>query len=122
MTNHSRERAQQRYNLELSQADETNIMNILRSGRGIPLNNETKSDDKKFAYVTYKNIPMKVLYAWSRIKGVKSIVTAYPFDVEEYNRVQQETFDDQIKMAIKFLQKNNYIVYKKPYKRPRKIK
>ena len=113
MSFHSRERAQERYNIELSPSDEVNIINILRSGRGIPLSTDSKSPNRKFAYVLYKNIPLKVLYEVSNNKGVKNIITTYPFDVDEYNKVQQEAFDNYIDMAIKFLQKNKYIVYKR---------
>lgn len=112
MTKHSRERAQQRYNIELSKADECNIINILRSGRGIPLDTDTKEEDLSFAYVKYNNIPLKVLYSQTENRGVRSIITVYPFNVEEYNEAQEQFFQEQIKIAIKFLERNGYTVTK----------
>lgn len=113
MSKHSRERASQRYNVELSYADEKNIIEQLRQGRGLPLNIDSGENNKKFAYVVYKNIPLKVLYERSNAKGIKSIITIYPFDCEEYNEVQRQIFDTHIEMAIKFLKANGYIVYRR---------
>ena len=116
MSKHSRERASQRYNIELSYADEKNIIEALKQGRGIPLDIDSGEKNKKFAYVVYKNIPLKVLYERSNAKGIKNIITIYPFDTEEYNEVQRQIFDGHIGMAIKFLKANGYIVYKRGQK------
>ena len=78
MSKHSRERASQRYNLNLSYADEKNIIEQLKQGKGIPLNIDSGEKNKKFAYVVFNNIPLKVLYERSNAKGIKNIITIYP--------------------------------------------
>ena len=113
MSRHARERAQQRYNIELNRIDEKNILFLLNTGRGIPIEQESKDPLREFAYVHYNNIPLKVLYEKDERNVVKAIVTTYPFDVDEFNMVNKHKFEFQIDMAIKFLKKNNYIVYKK---------
>lgn len=113
MSRHARERAQQRYNIDLSKTDEKNILFLLNTGRGIPLDQESKDPLREFAYVHYNNIPLKILYEKDERDVVKAIVTTYPFDVDEFNTVNKNKFESQIEMAIKFLKKNNYIVYKK---------
>ena len=113
MSKHSLERIKQRYNLELTCADENNIISLLKQGKGIPLDIETGEPKKKFAYVVYKNLPLKVLYEKSNKKGIKNIITTYPLDVDEYNEVQQRDFEFMLDSSIKFLKKNGYIVYKR---------
>ena len=54
-----------------------------------------------------------VLYERANKGGVKQIITVYPFDAEEYNKVMQLQFDSKIDLAIQFLKKNKYIVYKR---------
>lgn len=113
MSKHSRERASQRYNLNLSYADEKNIIEQLKQGKGIPLNIDSGEKNKKFAYVVFNNIPLKVLYERSNAKGIKNIITIYPFDCDEYNEVHRQVFDTQIEMAVNFLKTNGYIVYRR---------
>lgn len=113
MGKHSLERIQERYNLDLGYSDEANIISLLKQGKGIPLDIDTGDKKKKFAYVLYKNIPLKVLYEKSCGKGIKSIITTYPLDVDEYNEVHKQSFDTLIDAAIKFLKKSGYIVYRR---------
>lgn len=121
MGKHSLERIQQRYNLELTYADETNLISLIKQGKGIPLDIDSGDPKKKFAYVVYKNLPLKILYEKSN-KGVKHIITTYPLDVDEYNEVQQRDFDFMIDSSIKFLKKNGYIIYKRERKNGNKDK
>lgn len=113
MTKHSRERALERYNIELSKTDETLILEKIKSNLHIPIDQPTKEENMRFAYVIYNNIPLKVLYLRSQKKGAKQIITVYPFDVDEYNSLMKKDFESKIEGAIKFLQKNKYIVYKR---------
>jgi len=103
----------ERYNLELSYSDEKKIIRLLNEGKGTYLNMETDDPTRKFVYLLYKNIPLKLLYAEDLNGKVTEIVTAYPFDVEEYNEVSAHEFNSYIKEAVKFLRKNGYIVFKK---------
>lgn len=113
MTQHAQERALERYNINLSKRDEYAIIEQIRNNAHTPLNLPTTGNNRKFAYVVYKNIPLKVLYERANKGGVKQIITVYPFDAEEYNKVMQLQFDSKIDLAIQFLKKNKYIVYKR---------
>ena len=114
MGKHSLERVQQRYNMELSYKDEKNIMNMIKNGRAVHLDIPTDKEDMHFAYVCYKNIPIKVLYVEFEDTGkLKGIVTAYPLDVDEYNEAVAEDLQKQIELTKTFLQANGYIVYKR---------
>lgn len=114
MGKHAIERTKQRYNMDLSYKDEKSIMTLIKNGRSIPLDLPTDNDNVHFAYVVYNNIPIKVLYSeWEDTGKIRSIVTAYPLDVDEYNRVTRESLDDRIRMAKEFLQANKYVVYKR---------
>ena len=119
MTKHSKERAKERYNLELTNNDEQNIIELIKQNKGIYLGQSTNDKHMHFAYVHYKHIPIKVLYLKTK-SGVKQIITIYPFDVDEYNAMveqqkkqKEETFEQDIQFAINFLKTNGYIVYKK---------
>ena len=87
MGTHARERLQQRYNVELTRKEEKGIINLINKGEFIPLDTDTHAKDRKFAYVKFKNIPIKVLYAFSKKGNVTNIVTVFPLDVEEYNNL-----------------------------------
>lgn len=115
MSKHSRDRALERYNLEISKKEENEILDLLKTNQMIFLGNSEQDKNLKFAYVTYNHIPLKVLYSRSA-KGVKNIVTIYPFDADEYNTLMKDDFQHKIDMAIKFLKKNGYIVYKRNVK------
>jgi hypothetical protein len=111
MSQHAKDRAKERYNLELSEFDKKRIMEMLRNNQMIFLGN-ADTPNKKFAYVTYNHIPIKVLYSRTA-KGIQNIITVYPFDVDEYNDVMSKDFDNRIAFAIAFLKRNKYIVYKR---------
>lgn len=113
MSKHSRERLQERYNIELSPTGEREIMDKIRAGESIFLKSSDKDKMRKFCYVTYKNVPIKVLYEKSRNGGVKQIVTVYPIDVEEYNQLVNGDYLNKLNVAIQFLKINGYIVYKR---------
>lgn len=112
MSKHSRERALQRYNIQLSKSDEQDILEKIRNNQIISLGASEKDKKKIFAYVEHNHIPLKVLYERTN-KGPKSIITVYPFDVDEYNELTKENFQRKINNAIAFLKKNKYIVYKR---------
>ena len=89
MGTHARQRLQQRYNIELNRKDEHAILDLVNKGEFIPLDLDAHEKDRRFAYVKYKNIPIKILYAFSR-KGIAlNIVTVFPLDVDEYNEVSK---------------------------------
>ena len=113
MSKHSKDRTMERYNLELSYSDEKKIIRLLNEGKGTYLNMETDDPTRKFAYLLYKNIPLKLLYAEDLNGRVTEIVTAYPFDVEEYNEVSAQEFNSYVDYAAQFLKKNGYVVFKK---------
>lgn len=116
MSKHSRERALERYNIELTKYDEQQILQKIKSNDCYSLGHTQEDITKKFAYVTYHNIPMKVLYKRTNKKGPSQIITIYPFDADEYNKLHLNIYESQIKSAIAFLQKNKYIVYKRKEK------
>ena len=114
MGKHSISRVKERYNMELSYRDEKNIINLIKNGRSLHLNLPTKNENTSFAYVLYRNIPLKVLYSEFENTGkVKGIVTTYPLDVDEYNELTGCELEDKIEMAKKFLEANKYICYKR---------
>ena len=113
MSKHSKNRAMERYNLDLSYSDEKKIIRLLNEGKGVFLDLDSVDLGRKFAYLTYKNIPLKLLYAENENGKVTELVTAYPFDADEYNEVATCEFNSQIQAAVKFLRKNGYLVFKK---------
>lgn len=120
MSKHSRKRTSERYNIDLTKKDEQNIINLLKENKFTYLYKSEKEEKRHFGYVIYKNIPIKILYERSNKGGIKAIITVYPFDVDEYNEMlnqQKEQFLSRIDMAIKFLKKNNYVIYKKPIRK-----
>lgn len=118
MSKHSRERAFERYNIELTSKQEKEIMQKIRNNEHIYLY-DSEQDPKhlKFCYIVYENIPLKILYKKTNKKGITEIVTIYPFDVEEYNEKQQEREINRINKAIEFLKNKGYVVYKKSEKK-----
>ena len=105
---HAQIRASQRYNKELTEKDITCIKAYIHNNEHTPLGTDPNVKSKKFCYVTYNHIPYKVLYT-IRHKQVK-IITIYPFDFEEYNKIQEQKKKEKIEKAIKFLEKEGYIV------------
>ena len=113
MGKHAQERTKQRHNIDLSFSDERNILYKLRTGKGLPLNTECE-EGLEFAYVVHRNIPLKVLYCLSEDRKVPyKIITVYPFNVDEYNEVNENDCKNSILRAIEFLKENGYIVYKR---------
>ena len=124
ITKHAKERLEQRYNLILTEEDEDSIISLIKNKKSTYLYDSEKDKNCKFCYVVYKNIPLKILYKKSNTSGVKKIITAYPFDVEEYNNLlakekaaKLDQFNSRINHAINFLKTNGYIVYKKPIRK-----
>lgn len=106
---HSQERAFGRYGKDLSKKDIQNICNLILNNQHIDVGCSDKKDYMKFAYVKYNHIPYKLLYIKS--KNEVKIITMYPFDVDEYNRVVEER---KIRNYITFLKSKGYIIYKNP--------
>lgn len=104
---HAQVRASQRYNQDLTETDMNCIKSYIRNNQHIPAGvAETKS--KKFCYVQHNHIPYKVLYI-IRHKKIK-IITIYPFDFEEYNKIQEQKKKEKIEKAIKLLESEGYII------------
>ena len=122
MSKHSQSRTMERYNLELTYSDENRIMKLLNDGKGIYLDLESQEPHRKFAYVLYKNIPIKVLFEEDENRKATAIITAYPFDADEYNEVIALEFKSRIDRAKAFLRKNNYVVFKKGSLKKGKLK
>lgn len=116
MSIHSRSRASERYNLNLTQEDEDKILELIKRNKCIFLEKSKKNDKMNFCYVNYNNIPLKILYLKSHNRGVKSIVTIYPFNTDEYNEVVEKDLQNRIEKSIGFLKKYGYIVYKRKEK------
>ena len=114
MSIHSRKRAFERYNIQLTKKGEQEILKKIRKNEHIVLY-DSGQDPKhlKFCYVIHENVPLKVLYRRTNKGGVSQIITIYPFDVEEYNEICNKDYTDRINMSIKFLKSNGYIVYKR---------
>ena len=114
MGKHSKERIFERYNLELSETDERQILSNINYGNFLPIYQETKDPKHlKFAYVKFNKIPIKVLYKCSNKGNVTNIITAYPLDVDEYNKLVADRTRKEIEFSINFLKLNGYIVYKR---------
>ena len=105
---HAMERAMQRYNKELSFKDLNNIRKRIANKEYIEIGPCPQDDKLTFVYVQYNHIPYKILYTKTQ-KGVK-IVTMYPFDVDEYNKLVD---NHRIQKAINFLTERGYIVLSK---------
>ncbi len=101
-------RASFRYNRELSRQDLNNIISMIQTGNSLPVCKGNKGKTTVH-YVIYKKIPHKLVYNFKH----KEIVTFLPLDVDEYNRIKEEDNNKRIESAIKFLNKNGYVVDKK---------
>ena len=113
MNKHLKERMKERYNIELCASEARELLNKIRLGDSTFLYDAVGYNGKrKFCYVMFKKIPVKVLYERSK-KGVNKIITVYPFDVDEYNDMTQKTYQNCLNGAIAFLKQNGYIVYKR---------
>lgn len=108
---HAQERALQRYNKELTDKDLENIGNEIMGNRHTYLYDSKDSKSKKFCFVKYNHIPYKVLYTIKKKKC--KIITIYPFNVDEYNEIQEQKEQERIERCINFLKTKGYIVYKR---------
>lgn len=101
---HAQDRAWQRYNRELDTYAINQIKNSIRNKEYIFIENAKDDERKHFVYVKFNNIPYKVLYI-----GEKNprLITIYPFDVDEYNRLAEER---KIEKYIKYLIGKGYII------------
>lgn len=105
---HAQDRAEQRYNKELSLRDIICIQKAIKNNEHIPLYPAKDDKNKKFCYVTFNHIPYKILYTMR--KKQCRIITIYPFDVDEYNAIMEQKKQDKITSAIKLLLYNGYTV------------
>ena len=83
---HPQERAIQRYNKELKFSDLSNMRKMIKNNEHMILGPTGKEENRFFAYLTYNNIPYKVVYD----NNTKNIITVYPFIVDEYNKLVEE--------------------------------
>lgn len=113
MSGHSRERACERYNLELTKGDERAVLGYINAGQCIQLALRSKKENTAICYVKFKKIPMKVVYLMDLKQKAYQIITILPFDADEFNRVVQEEMEKDIENNIKFLKSKGYIVYKR---------
>lgn len=100
---HAQQRAQERYNKTLSELDLHNIRNIIQKNEHTFIGCTDTDRNKKFCYLTYNHIPYKILYKINKKKC--KLITIYPFDVDEYNRLQEIKLQNKINAAILFLEK-----------------
>ena len=104
---HAQERAESRYNKELTLNDIKGLQKQIQNGNHVIVGHTKDDEDKIFAYIEYHHIPYKVLY--TKQEGKIKIITMYPFDVDEYNKAVENR---KIKNCIKYLREHGYIVYK----------
>lgn len=80
MTLHALQRLRERYNLNLCWSDIALIIGAIKSNYGIVVNEENH-------YITlwllYGHCPIKLVYE----SKAKKIITALPFDIDEYNKL-----------------------------------
>lgn len=81
---HAQIRAEQRYNLELNRVGLNKIVSKIIQGDCLYIRNEGLNE---FYYVKHNNVPVKVLYN----PEFRMIITNYPFDTEEYNRLIEDS-------------------------------
>lgn len=105
---HAQERGLSRYAKELEMYDIRKIQEKIANKDYLFIGPSEKNEERFFAYVEYKNIPYKVLYA-NYERGPR-VITMYPFDVDEYNKLQEER---QIEEAVNLLVSKGYVVYKR---------
>ena len=77
---------------------------------GIYIRLSQEDKNKKFCYLKYNHIPYKILYKINKKKC--RIITIYPFDVDEYNNIEEQKKLERIQKAISFLEKEGYTICK----------
>lgn len=82
MTNHALERIFERYGRELTFWDINNLIKTIKQGKCLVLDDSVK--DSQIILLSYNHLPLKLVYSPGfHHKGY--IVTALPFDVDEWN-------------------------------------
>ena len=84
MTKHALDRLQFRYNQQFNWGDINKIVKGIRQGKCYILR-PGEAIDSIVVLVIYKNIPMKLVYGNRSSNSGKSIITALPIDVDEFN-------------------------------------
>lgn len=107
---HPQERAIQRYNKQLHINNIIEIARMINNDEHMIVGPAPRGNGRMLCYVKYENIPYKVLY--ERIDGQVRIITIYPFDVDEYNKLLEEKqfggyTDYVIKEFMKIFEDNN---------------
>jgi len=105
MSIHSEQRALERYNLELTEADAVNILNQINQKEAIFVQKGYKGQSGVF-YVKIKNIPLKVLVS----NPQRVIITALPFNTDEYNKLKEKHLNKRVAEAIRLLEYSKYTV------------
>lgn len=108
MNEHAKQRAFERYNQEYTILDFNAIKDMIIKGHSYPIENLSTSKKRKFHYVVYKHVPLKVLYANSY--SGSSVITLYPIDVDEFNEAVENKKQKEIKRAIRLLSQNGYLI------------
>lgn len=113
MTNqHFEERCVERYNIELSEGNIKMLVNTIKRGDYLYIRQSKEDKHRHFAYVVMNHIPIKVLYYKSNKRTIR-IITAYPFDPDEYNSLLETKKQNKINKAITLLKEEGYIVYRR---------
>lgn len=112
---HLEERSFERYNVEISAAEEKQLIDSIKNREILYIGKSEKDDSRHFAYVKLNHIPFKVLYHKSKRKHIH-IVTVYPFDADEYNSLLAAKQEAKINSAINLLKREGYIVYRRKKK------
>lgn len=63
MTHHAAQRAWQRYGIQLSQDDCSDIARCIRDGLSVLERRQDRFDDREIHYIRYANMTMRVVYA-----------------------------------------------------------
>ena len=116
MTVHAHDRAGQRYNQDVPITDLSCMAFEITKGNSFFIEKIDKF--MSFHYVLLRNIPYKVLFSTRRRMSDKtyqnkpSIITVYPFDADEYNRITKDYQDRRINDNIEELKHLGYKIFK----------
>ena len=109
---HFEERCVERYNIELSEGNIKMLVNTIKRGDYLYIEQSKEDKHRHFAYVVVNHIPIKVLYYKSNRRAIR-IITVYPFDPDEYNSLLDIKKQNKINKAIALLKAEGYIVYRR---------
>lgn len=112
---HAIDRAHQRYNFEINKQRMNDLISKIKMGEYLFISKSAENCRREFAYVKINNLPLKVLFNRSK-SGAIDIITIYPFDVDEYNKLVEKKKVVDIANAVKLLKENKFIVYKRKEK------